>query len=46
MLSEQERGIILLIRSALTGRAERLPAAFDLASAVALTIQHQITPLI
>ncbi len=46
MLNEQERGLILLTRSALTGRAERLPAAFDLEAAVTLTIQHQITPLI
>lgn len=46
MLNDQERGIILLTRSAMTGRAERLPAAFDLEAAVALTVQHQITPLI
>ena len=46
MLNDHERGIILLTRSAMTGRAERLPAAFDLEAAVALTVQHQITPLI
>ena len=46
MLNEQERGLILLTRSALTGRAECLPAAFDLEAVIALTIQHQITPLI
>ena len=46
MLNEQERGLVLLTRSALTGQAERLPASFDLAAARAQTIQHQITPLI
>lgn len=46
MLGEQERGMILLTRSALTGRAESLPEAFDLKAAVAPTIQYQITPLV
>ncbi len=46
MLNEQQRGIILLVRSALTGHSERLPAGFDLAAVQKLIVEHQIAPLI
>lgn len=46
MLNEQQRGIILLVRSALTGQRERLPAGFDLEAAQVLIVKHQIAPLI
>lgn len=46
MLNEQQRGIILLIRSALTGQSARVPESFDLEAAQELIVKHQIAPLI
>lgn len=46
MLDEQQRGIILLIRSALTEREETLPDSFAPEKTQELIKQHQIAPLV
>ncbi|MBE6715156.1 MAG: hypothetical protein E7575_07785 [Ruminococcaceae bacterium] len=45
-MTKQQRGIILLIRSALTGLGQELPADFDLTSAFDTAKKHGITPLV
>ena len=43
---EQQRGLILLIKSALTGQVQELPTDFDLASAFDTAKKHGITALV
>lgn len=46
MLNEQQRGVLLLVRGALTGKKEPLPAEFSLEEAYTDAVKQQIVPLL
>lgn len=46
MINEQQRGVLLLVRSALTGNKEQLPTDFNLEEAYTEALKQQIVPLL
>ncbi len=45
-MKQDQRGVLLLVKSALTGEKLPLPADFDLTAAFALAKKHGITTLL
>ena len=45
-MKEQQKGFILLIKSALTGEKNEIPENFDYNEAVSIAKKHKIIPLI
>lgn len=46
MINQTQQGILMLLKSAVTGEAQSLPEGFDWEAAMLITKKHEISPLI